>query len=209
MAQVNDVPLRFVNSLDTRKHIVLFYDDPDYAQKIEFQFIKNGLLRQESCIYASDEDPHDIIDKMITQGIDAEEFLKRRLLFVYQLGNPFECPEGPIKAAQNSIKEILSDIRSPFRVVGRIIPDVSTLEGISAEIKLEQTFHSTFNNFKGSVICPYHIEKMEATKRKLWFSKLFENHHSAIFAPKDGSGGVFELCESKVQMHACDEDRAI
>jgi len=194
MALINDVPLRFVDSLDIRKHIVLFYDDPDYAQKIEFQFIKNGLLRQESCIYASEEDPHHIINKMIAYGIEAEEFLKKRLLFVYQLDNPFECPEGPIKGAQSLFKEILSDIKSPFRVVGRIVPDVSTLEGISTELKLEQKFHSTFNNFKGSVICPYNIEKMEATKRKEWFSKLFENHHSAIFAPKDGRGGVFELC---------------
>ena len=199
MALINDVPLRFVDSLDIRKHIVLFYDDPDYAQKIEFQFIKNGLLRQESCIYASEEDPHHIINKMIAYGIEAEEFLKKRLLFVYQLDNPFECPEGPIMGAQSSFKEILSDIRSPFRVVARIVPDVSTLEGMSVELKLEQNFHSTFNNFKGSVICPYHIEKMEATKRKKWFSKLFENHHSAIFAPKDRQGGVFELCESKVQ----------
>ena len=88
MPQINDVPLRFVDSLDTKKHIVLFYDDPGYAQKIEFQFIKNGLLRQESCIYASGEDPHHIIDKMIRYGIDAKEFLERRLLFVYQLDNP-------------------------------------------------------------------------------------------------------------------------
>ena len=194
MAQVNDVALRFVDSLDTKKHIVLFYDDPDYAQKIEFQFIKNGLLRQESCIYASEKDPHYIIDKMIAYGIDAEEFLKNRLLFVYQLGNLFECPEGPIEGARNTIKEILSDVRSPFRFVGRIMPDVSTLEGISAEIKLEQKLHSTFSNFKGSCICPYNIEKIESTKRKVWFSKLFDSHHSAIFAPKDRQGGVFNLC---------------
>ena len=52
-----NVPLRFVNSLDTNKHILLLYNDPEYAKRIEFQFIGNGLAKGEHCVYATEEDP--------------------------------------------------------------------------------------------------------------------------------------------------------
>jgi hypothetical protein len=47
------VPIEFIDSLDEKKHIMLYYDDSECARLVEFRFLKNGLARGESCIYAT------------------------------------------------------------------------------------------------------------------------------------------------------------
>ena len=73
------IPLKFVNSLDVSRHILLFYSDPEYAKKIEFQFIENGLAREEHCIYATAEDPTFVREKMEEYGIRVNDFIKREI----------------------------------------------------------------------------------------------------------------------------------
>lgn len=82
----------------------------------------------------------------------------------------------------------------PFRLVSRIVPDVSTVNGISVELELEKTAQSHFDDFCCSLICPYDISKIEKTKRKKWLEELRLSHHVCIYAPKFGQGGVFCPC---------------
>lgn len=189
----NNIPLKFVDSLDTKKHIVLFYDNLEYAQRIEFQFLKKGVERGERCIYAMSDDPKLIKEKMASYGIPVEEYLAKNLLRIYQLNDPFDHHEGPLKGAKKNAEMIMANLNSPFRIVANLFPDEKTDEAISAHLAIEQNFQSTFNTFQGSVICPYNIRNVKEDRRKDWFDGLFDSHHIAIYAPKSGPGGVFEL----------------
>src|SRR2546428_12953079 len=71
------VPLKFVGSLFGKKHVALLYNDEEHAQRIEFEFLKNGLMMGDSCIFATDMDPGLVILKMINSGIPVMQFLKK------------------------------------------------------------------------------------------------------------------------------------
>lgn len=193
MGSTNDIPLRFVDSLDTKKHMVLFYNNPEYAQRIEFQFLKRGLEKGEHCIYAMSEDTKFVKEKMVSYGIPVGELLEKKTLHIYQLSDPLDDPEGPMRGAEKSTKMIMADLKSSFRIVSNLFPNEKTDEAISAHLAIEHNFHVAFDKFQGSVMCPYNIENVKEDKRKEWFDGLFDNHHTAIYAPKFGRGGVFDL----------------
>ena len=48
-------PSHFVRKVERGKHIVLFYEEPEYGRMILFEFIKSGLIKGERCIYVSEE----------------------------------------------------------------------------------------------------------------------------------------------------------
>src|SRR5689334_12971555 len=123
------IPLKYVDSVDTRKHIALFYEESEYARLIEFRFLKNGLMRGEQCIYATDEDSGAIVLKMLSFGIPLE-YLENKKLRVYQLHDGFTSRDKILENSKKNIQSILSGLKSPFRIVSRIIPDVNTLVGM-------------------------------------------------------------------------------
>ncbi len=186
------VPLKFVEGLDCRKHLVLLYDDPEYARKIEFQFIKKGLGSREHCIYATEEDPGFIMLAMINNGIAVRDYIQNNLLHVYQITDSTESRDL-LSNAKKNLERILSDSKPPYKVVARIVSDISTAEGMSTELKLEHDFHKSFDGFDGTVICPYDITKIENNKNDQVIPSLFKTHHAAIYAPKSRQGGVFYL----------------
>ncbi|MGI0055926.1 MAG: MEDS domain-containing protein [Nitrosarchaeum sp.] len=188
-----NVPLRFVNSLDTNKHVLLFYSDPEYAKRIEFQFIGNGLAKGEHCVYATEEDPAFIKEKMKEHGIKVRDFLDTGLLHIYQTSDPFSHPEGLLAGAKSNFKMILKDSKPPYRMIAMLIPDTGTTEAMGAHIKVEKEFHDSFASFNGSMMCPYNIRKLEQNKSGDWIRELLQCHHSAIYAPSSGEGGVFNL----------------
>lgn len=196
MHDLNPVPIKFVDSLDAKKHIALFYDDPEYARLIEFRFIKNGLLKGEQCVYATDDDSGSIVLKMLSYGIPLEYF-ERKKLRVYQIHNSQVDHDGIMKSCKKDIGRILSDLQSPFRIVSRIVPDVTTLTGMSVELELERELHLRFDDLGGMVICPYDLSKIETSRRKEWLTELRENHHDVIYAPKFGEGGILSIQEIK------------
>jgi hypothetical protein len=194
MYDLNPVPIKFVDSLDAKKHIALFYDELEYARLIEFRFIKNGLLKGEQCVYATDDDSGSIVLKMLSYGIPLEYF-ERKKLGVYQIHNGQVDYDEIMKSCKKDIGRILSDLQSPFRIVSRIVPDVSTLTGMSVELELERELHLRFDDFGGMVMCPYDLSKIETSRRKEWLTELRESHHDVIYAPKFGEGGILSVSE--------------
>ena len=57
-------PLTFVNLLDTSKHIVLYYTNSKFGKIVQFEFIKQGLLKGENGIYCIPDYENKIILKM-------------------------------------------------------------------------------------------------------------------------------------------------
>jgi hypothetical protein len=46
-----DKPLQFINQLETGDHIVLFYEEPEYARMLTFHYLKTGLMNGDRCVY--------------------------------------------------------------------------------------------------------------------------------------------------------------
>ncbi len=190
--QINPLPIKYVDSLDARKHIALFYDESEYARFIEFRFLKNGLANGEQCVYATEEDSGSIVLKMLRYGIPLEYF-ERKKLRVYQIHNGCGNHDEIMRSCKKDIGMILSDLQPPFRIVSRIVADVSTITGMSVELELERETHNLFDNLGGSVMCPYDLSKIEASRHNEWLAELRENHHEVIVAPKFGYGRILSV----------------
>ncbi|TLX94180.1 MAG: hypothetical protein E6K91_07200 [Thaumarchaeota archaeon] len=184
--------ISFVDSLDSKKHLLLLYEDPEFAKLIEFRFIKNGLKNDENCIYASSEDSGLIVIKMLSYGIPLKYFQSNQLR-VLQIKNREGSKEAILQSCRNDTKRIMSDLKPPYRIVTRIVPNVDTKEGICVELELERNLHKTFEEFGGSILCPYDISKIEETKREKWIEELRQNHHAEIRVSKSGQGSFSYL----------------
>lgn len=185
------VPFRYVDSLEKKQHILLLYEDPAYARLIEFRFIKNGLADNETCVYVTHEDSGSIVLKFLNYGIPLHYFQSGKLR-VIQMHKICSNGKDMLEKSKKDIESILESLLPPYRIVGRIIPDVSTIDGITIQMELERQTHSCFEDFRGSVMCTYDISKIEKTKRKAWLAELRQTHHTVIHATKFGEGGV--LC---------------
>lgn len=168
---------------------MLLYEDSEYARMIEFRFLKNGLTKGEQCIYATESDSGSIVLKMLSYGIPLEYFENKKLR-VYQIHQNFGSRDEIMKSCKRDIGMILCDLQSPFRIVSRIVPDVSTITGMSVELELERETHNHFDDIGGSVMCPYDLSKIEASQRKKWIAELYKNHHEVIYASRFGEGEV-------------------
>jgi hypothetical protein len=195
--QTTSIPIKYIDSLAEKQHIALFYEDAEYARLIEFWFIKSGLERGEDCVYATDEDSGSIVIKLLGYGIPFEHFLSKRLR-VFQIRPITGDFEKMIVSCKKEIHRILSGLKEPFRIVSRIVSDVSTIPGISVEVELERLTHECFDNFGGIIMCPYEISQIEKTKRSEWIRSLYSSHHAVIFVPKYGEGGIICPCSISV-----------
>jgi len=187
------MPFRYVDSLEQKQHIALFYDDPEYARLIEFRFIKNGLLNGEQCVYGTEEDSGSIVLKFLNYGIPLHYF-KTGKLRVIQIHERHGDRDEIFKKCKDDLQTILYGLFPPYRIVSRIVANVSTIEGISAELELENSAQFHFEDFCGSIMCPYDISMIEKTKRKQWLEEIRLSHDACIYAPKFGHGGVFCTC---------------
>src|SRR5207245_2722735 len=80
-------------------------------------------------------------------------------LRVLQIKNREGSKEAILQSCRNDTKRIMSDLKPPYRIVTRIVPNVDTKEGISVKLELERNLHKTFEEFGGSILCSYDISK--------------------------------------------------
>jgi hypothetical protein len=187
-------PFRYIDSIRKRQHICLFYEESEYARMIEFRFIRNGLALDEQCIYATEEDSGSVVLRMLTYGIPLKYFQTGRLK-VHQIQRVSGNVKEIVDNCKRNIGILLSSLDMPFRIVSRIVADVSTRNGMSAELEIEQITHNAFEDFGGSLICPYDVSKIESTRKKEWMEELHKNHHAVIYAPRFGEGTVISCQE--------------
>jgi len=192
---LDPAPFRFIDSIRDKQHICLFYEEPEYARLIEFRFIRNGLALDEQCVYATDEDSGSVVIRMLTYGIPLKYF-QTGMLKVHQIHRVEGDQKEIMDDCKRNIGILLSSLSMPFRIVSRIVADVSTRKGMSVEMELEELTHSAFEDFGGSLICPYDISKIEPTRKKEWMERLQKNHHAVIYASRFGEGSVLTCQES-------------
>lgn len=187
------MPLRYVDSLQNKQHILLLYEDITYAQMIEFRFIKNGLANGETCVCVTHEDSGSIVLKFLNYGIPLQYFQSGKLKII-QIHESCGNESQILEKSKKDVESILSILISPYRIVGRIVSNVSTIEGMTAQLDLERKTHSCFDDLGGSIMCTYDISKIERTKRRAWMEHLRQTHHAIIHVTEFGKGEV--LCQT-------------
>lgn len=185
--------MKFIDSLDDKKHIMLAYDDAEHAKLIEFLFLKQGLERGESCIYATDEDSASVVLSLLRYGIPLECFLSKKIQ-VFYIPPVSGTTEDILLHCKKQVAKILFDVKKPFRLISRIVSDISTEQGMSAELEMEKIVHGCFEDFGGMLMCPYHISSIEKRNRLEWVQSLYSHHHAVIYIPKIGESGVICPC---------------
>src|SRR6185503_19018691 len=109
--------LDFLDNLDTsvHRHVVMLYEEPEYAKLIQFRFLRDGLRRGECCIYAAkDEDDIRITKSEMNQsGIDVDYNVSKALLQFY-LRKPAIIDNESYQHARNAFQ---SEIEKAFAKV--------------------------------------------------------------------------------------------
>lgn len=183
-------PMAFIDSLESKKHILLVSDDPKVRKTIEFYFIKKGLENTEQCIYLTHGEIEHIENDMINFGINVIQFKKKNLLHVYKIQNPIENSVSILDGTNNMLKQVLKNPQIPFRIVGRIIDDVGMEEAISIQLYLEKRFHDTFETLNGSVMCTYDFFQIQENDRwHYWYDSLAKHHH-VLISSRNGKNTV-------------------
>ena len=180
------------------KHIVLYYTNSKFGKIVQFEFIKQGLLKGENGIYCIPdyENKSKIEDEMNQYGIDVKYYIKIGLLTIFKIPNLLRHYKGVLKGSEEVLDNMLSDINSnnSFRLVVRFIDKLNTKEEIDANLVLEKYYHLKFCKFKGSILCHYDVDNCPANSNPQWLHSIFENHHSAILITDlDGKAVAFEL----------------
>ena len=186
-------PLFFIDSLSrcNYKHIVLYYENYEYSKKIQFKFIKNGLLNIENCIYITQDDNISSIEnEMISHGIDVDTFYEKGFLHIYKMPNLLDYQKGVMKGFDEFMEKILSGLKPPYRLVGRIIDVINTKEQIEANLEIEKNLHSKFDQFNGIVLCTYDVRKIPTNTNAKWLEDILNSHHSAIFVTETPEQGI-------------------
>jgi len=189
----NNYPLlEYIDNLQSPHHSMLLYENPQYAQIVKSRFVENGLKKGEHSICITHDDVDKTVDELASSGIDVDYFKRKNLLHIYQIENIMERPEGIMAGYNDLLKKLTADSKPPYRFVGRTIPNVCTTEGIKAEIEIEKLFHSNFEKYDCSFLCPYNVQDIEENQRSVWLGQLCENHHNLIYAVEPESAVAFD-----------------
>ncbi len=184
MSQNN--PLAFVDTVKVGKHVVLFYEELEYARMLEFRFLGNGLVKGERAIYVSNDDAAFIENEMQDSGIDVMGFNKNGMLRTVNITDSLKDGDGTTDA-QKLWNKITEGVQPPFRMVAKI-NSVGTVDGILAKLEVERYWHKTFDTLGCALLCPYDVSEIEDIRRGKWIAELLRTHHGAIFAPRVGKG---------------------
>ncbi|MBI5145778.1 MAG: MEDS domain-containing protein, partial [Thaumarchaeota archaeon] len=148
-------PIEFVDSINSKQHILHVITDENKAKQVQFRFIGNGLLKKEHCIYMTHENPKKIKNEMIESGIDVERFASDSFLKIYKVPDILKDPDGPLEGFKKMISDMMAGSPPPHRIVGRTINDITSNESMSAQLEIERFAHATFGSLDSSVLCCY------------------------------------------------------
>jgi len=200
--QFFDQPLNFVRKLRHGKHIVLFYEEPEYARLILFEFLKSGLDHKERCIYISEEAPEYVKREMSDAGISTEQFMKNDLLFVHQVPNLAgyaNIAPGALERLSQFALHPWINYDQPDRLVLRCIFKTGTREQMLSNIEWERDYRlRDLKRLRGAMICTYPVNNIIPTiydsgEIGKWMSSLLELYDGVIFARRFWKGVAFAL----------------
>jgi len=193
MVDVNIYPtLKDVDNLNEPNHSMVLYDNAKYGNLVKYRYLENGLKKGEHSICLTHDKVTLVENEIASLGIDIDHFKRKNLLHIYQIENILERQDGLKSGYNDLLKTVTADSKPPYRFIGCTIPDVSTQEGIQAELFIERLFHSNFNKYQCSFLCTYDVNGIERTNRPSWIAQLLQNHHNLIYATDPANAVTFD-----------------
>jgi hypothetical protein len=178
------------------------YEEREHARAIEFQFIRNGLEKVQTCCYIIHGNREFIENEMVDNDIDVARYMKNSMLQIIDSIDLLNDPRGVLTTHDVETKNMCANLSAPFRIVGGIsIRDTLNMinnSGIgdrltSTQLEIEHNFHNQlFDGLHGYWLCPYSVNDIKAAlsgsncDRNLIMVKLLRSHHGVVLATKSG-----------------------
>ncbi|MGC2573698.1 MAG: MEDS domain-containing protein [Candidatus Nitrosopolaris sp.] len=195
-------PLNYVDHIKDCKHIVLFYEEIEYARVISFQFIKGGLEDNKMCSYLSDEDVETVRREMADNGIDVDKFTMNGLLHIYQCPCKTNYHTRNTHIKEHGLENIISNFTRPGQGDRMVFKchKINTEERIKSTLKWEREYRlKELKNRTTSILCTYPVENIipelsdSTGAHAKWMSDLLKMYDGVIFARRFWKGVAFNL----------------
>lgn len=202
------------------KHIVMFYEEPEYARIVALRFLKNGLERGELCRYdipiddddkgefIADRDDHgkDFVEQeMQDYGINTTYYKDKGLLHLYSFRENHITDFNSFRRSTEDahrmlLKQFGAESKFPsWRGIGRPHTNIKTNRGMVAQLQIEKYFQNdalakSISN-SGTAICTYRLNSIAESldKQELWVKELIQSHDAVIYLPRNGNGLALKL----------------
>jgi DcmR-like sensory protein len=184
-------PISFIDSIESKQHLLLVYKEERFRQMIQYRFINSGLINGEHSIIITHGKTKMIENEMSDYGLDVDRY-KNKLLHIYEISDPLVHPTSIVDGFTETVTRILADSVPPYRITGRLSHRVDTEEKMSVCARFEDLFHSSmFESFDGSVLCTYGLEEIQANNAwKQWLKRLSGYHDASIIQTRDGKESI-------------------
>ena len=167
-----------LESLDNT-HILLFHEEQQKAEEIEFNFIKTGLDKKQTCFYTTN-DPEKLKDRMEKFGIEINNNIKNGLLNIVQIPKEFEEYEKMIMGKVESLPQ-----DGKIRVVSTHYFDFNKERKTESMEEIEQCVDDRFHKIPGNFICSFHVPSVDKELAPQFMKNLLDSHHEILFLTKD------------------------
>jgi hypothetical protein len=190
--KANYRPIKFLDRMERNNHIVLLYDNEEYADLVISRYLLNGLQKGESCIFFTADKPEIIEERLSAEGIDVDSYKQTNSLRIFRIERSDADKFDALGTLKHIREEATKGMKPPYRFVGRTIMVTGTKEGMKLGLVVEKTGHEHFEEFDNSQLCYYNISGIEQSKRNEWISELLKNHHHVIYASEPDRAVAFE-----------------
>jgi len=190
--KANYRPIKFLDRMERNNHIVLLYDNEEYADLVISRYLLNGLQKGESCIFFTADKPEIIEERLSAEGIDVDSYKQTNSLRIFRIERSDSDEFDALGTLKHIREEATKGMKPPYRFVGRTIMDTGSKEGMKLGLVVEKTGHEHFEEFDNSQLCYYNISGIEQSKRNEWISELLKNHHHVIYASEPDRAVAFE-----------------
>jgi MEDS: MEthanogen/methylotroph, DcmR Sensory domain len=190
--KANYRPIKFLDRMERNNHMVLLYDNEEYADLIISRYLLNGLQKGESCIFFTADKPEIIEERLSAEGIDVDSYKQTNSLRIFRIERSDADKFDALGTLKHIREEATKGMKPPYRFVGRTIMDTGSKEGMKLGLVVEKTGHEHFEEFDNSQLCYYNISGIEQSKRNEWISELLKNHHHVIYASEPDRAVAFE-----------------
>ena len=160
-------------------HILLFHEEQQKAEEIEFKFIKTGLEKKQTCFYTTNN-PERLKERMINFGIDVNNNIQNDLLNIVLIPEEFEEYE---KMIMGKVKSLPQDVK--IRVVSTHYFDFNTDKKTESMEEIEQCVDDRFHKIPGNFICSFHVPSVNKELAPQFMKNLLDSHHEILFLTKD------------------------
>lgn len=181
-------------------HLCLIYESHDEQMAAVVPYIKQGLERNEFCVYILDDRTiQDVTSALEEGGVNVESAVSRgQLLFATKrdayLKSGFFDPEAMVDFLRGSAEDALSAGYTGFRVTGEMTWGLGSECGCDRLIEYEALLNNYFPGSSASAICQYNRNRFSPQMIR----DVLRTHPVAIIGGDVCDNLYFESTDMKV-----------